>query len=268
MSRSLNLRRLFLPAVLLALAAGVPAQEAETKRAYEAIQKEYDVEFAELRKAAKDLPQAEASALFNEFSATVLPEFLERTAALARRERGSPLTFDIWNRIILQATTLAPMAEASRKLVAEALEALLADHLDSKSLGNVVAGLRYSARILGDELVLRFADELGRRSPHNEARAEARFAHAAVLAAEGAPDDPRRQQGLEELAGIEREFGELVASNGRTHGENARGLRFELEHLALGRPCPDFSAVDAEGVAFKLSDYKGKVVLIDFWGFW
>lgn len=263
-----SLRRLLLPAVLLALGAGVPAQEAEAKRAFEDIQKEYDVEFRELRKAAEGLSQTDATALFNEFAATILPEFLERTAVVARAEGASPLAFDAWNRIVLQATSITPMAEASKTLVSEALDALLAGHLASKALGNVVASLRYSTSALGDEPVLRFAEELGRRSQITEVRAEARFAHAAVLAAERAPGDPRVRQGLEELAAIEREFGELVSSNGRTHGENARGLRFELENLAVGQPCPDFSAVDAEGVAFKLSDYRGKVVLIDFWGFW
>jgi hypothetical protein len=268
MTRPQSLHRLFLPAVLLALGAHLPAQQAEAKREFAAIQKEYDAEFAELRKAAAGLPQAESGALYTEFFATVLPEFLERTAVLARAERGSPLAHDAWSRIISQATSMAPMAEVSKKLVSEALDALLADHLASKTLGNVVASLRYSASVLGDETVLRFADELGRRTPLPEVRAEARFAHAAVLAAGSVAGDPRRKQALAELAALESEFGELASSNGRSHGENARGLRFELENLSIGQACPDFSAVDAEGVAFKLSDYKGKVVLIDFWGFW
>ncbi|MFM7298716.1 MAG: peroxiredoxin family protein, partial [Planctomycetota bacterium] len=30
----------------------------------------------------------------------------------------------------------------------------------------------------------------------------------------------------------------------------------------------DFEATDTDGVKFKLSDYRGKVVMLDFWGFW
>ena len=26
--------------------------------------------------------------------------------------------------------------------------------------------------------------------------------------------------------------------------------------------------VDLDGVAFKLSDYKGKIIMLDFWGNW
>jgi peroxiredoxin len=31
---------------------------------------------------------------------------------------------------------------------------------------------------------------------------------------------------------------------------------------------PDFETEDVEGQPFKLSDYAGKVVVLDFWGFW
>jgi peroxiredoxin len=31
---------------------------------------------------------------------------------------------------------------------------------------------------------------------------------------------------------------------------------------------PEFEASDENGVKFKVSDYRGKVVVLDFWGFW
>ena len=40
------------------------------------------------------------------------------------------------------------------------------------------------------------------------------------------------------------------------------------EKFGIGQVAPDISAVDLDGVAFKLSDYKGKVVFLDFWGDW
>ena len=48
----------------------------------------------------------------------------------------------------------------------------------------------------------------------------------------------------------------------------AEGYVFDLEHLQNGMKAPDFEATDADGVKFHLSDYRGKVVLLDFWGFW
>jgi len=43
---------------------------------------------------------------------------------------------------------------------------------------------------------------------------------------------------------------------------------FELRSLAIGQVAPDISGVDIQDVAFKLSDYRGKVVVLDFWGHW
>ena len=48
----------------------------------------------------------------------------------------------------------------------------------------------------------------------------------------------------------------------------ARNLAYELTHLRIGLPAPEIEAEDLDGVVFKLSDYRGKVVLLDFWGHW
>ena len=52
--------------------------------------------------------------------------------------------------------------------------------------------------------------------------------------------------------------------------DSARSAEVELAQgkIQIGKPAPDFSARDVDGVAFKLSDYRGKVVVLDFWGFW
>jgi thiol-disulfide isomerase/thioredoxin len=33
-------------------------------------------------------------------------------------------------------------------------------------------------------------------------------------------------------------------------------------------PAPDIDGEDLDGACFRLSDYRGSVVLLDFWGFW
>jgi predicted Zn finger-like uncharacterized protein len=38
--------------------------------------------------------------------------------------------------------------------------------------------------------------------------------------------------------------------------------------LNIGNLAPEIEAEDLDGVNFKLSDYRGKVVLLDFWGHW
>ena len=38
--------------------------------------------------------------------------------------------------------------------------------------------------------------------------------------------------------------------------------------LEIGKVAPDIEGVDTDGVKFKLSDYRGKVIVLDFWGDW
>ena len=36
----------------------------------------------------------------------------------------------------------------------------------------------------------------------------------------------------------------------------------------IGKAAPEITGADVDGKPLKLSDYKGKVVLLDFWGDW
>jgi hypothetical protein len=42
----------------------------------------------------------------------------------------------------------------------------------------------------------------------------------------------------------------------------------EIQKLGIGKTVPEVEGEDLDGKKFKLSDYRGKVVLIDFWGHW
>ena len=59
-----------------------------------------------------------------------------------------------------------------------------------------------------------------------------------------------------------------VASGKRTLGPLAQAQLFEIRTLAVGMIAPDIEGEDLDGTPFKLSDYRGKVVMLDFWGHW
>jgi len=67
-----------------------------------------------------------------------------------------------------------------------------------------------------------------------------------------------------ELAKVSYERGDKK----RTVGEAADAELFEIRNLQPGKMAPDIAGEDIDGKAFKLSDYRGKVVLLDFWGDW
>jgi len=52
---------------------------------------------------------------------------------------------------------------------------------------------------------------------------------------------------------------------GGSVGEQAKAELFEIRHLAIGKEAADIEGQDQDGKQFKLSDYRGKVVLLYFW---
>jgi cytochrome oxidase Cu insertion factor (SCO1/SenC/PrrC family) len=50
-----------------------------------------------------------------------------------------------------------------------------------------------------------------------------------------------------------------------TVGRKAKNELFDLRSLSVGKAAPEVQGTDQDGKHFRLSDYKGKVVLLDFW---
>lgn len=70
------------------------------------------------------------------------------------------------------------------------------------------------------------------------------------------------------LERLESEYDKEPLIGELTYGEFARNAIFEIRHLAPGKPAPEIEGKDTDGKPMKLSDYKGKVVLLSFWGTW
>ncbi|HEY3246593.1 MAG TPA: redoxin domain-containing protein, partial [Phycisphaerae bacterium] len=55
------------------------------------------------------------------------------------------------------------------------------------------------------------------------------------------------------------------ANGGNSEAEN---LLYDLEHLQVGMKAPEVTGTDPNGKTIKLSQLRGKVVVLYFWGFW
>lgn len=61
---------------------------------------------------------------------------------------------------------------------------------------------------------------------------------------------------------------EILTPEVQAHAKEAAKEIAALENVMPGKPAPDLIGVDPEGRDIKLSDLKGKVVLVDFWATW
>ncbi len=149
----------------------------------------------------------------------------------------------------------------------KAVAMLFKDHLDSPAIGPICLNL---APDQDTEKVLRTILEKNKHAP---VQGYARFALANLLKAraeqaadpaQGAKLTKEAEQLYDQVA---TRHADLKHESG-TLGDAAKSELFELRQLAVGRPAPEITGEDSDGKKFKLSDYRGKVVVLDFWAEW
>jgi peroxiredoxin len=109
-----------------------------------------------------------------------------------------------------------------------------------------------------------------RDNPDSTVKAHACFALAMLLKgqANAASDNQAAQEAGELFDRIIREFGQVVSLDGLVLADQAKTELFELRHLGVGQLAPEIEGKDLDGRKMKLSDYRGKVVVLSFWGTW
>lgn len=66
---------------------------------------------------------------------------------------------------------------------------------------------------------------------------------------------------------LKEHFGDLPFGDSN-YSMAADNAIYFLENLAVGKSAPEFAGEDTDGVLFRLKDYRGKVVMLRFWGDW
>tara|TARA_Y100001934_G_C12182611_1_gene692354 strand:+ start:160 stop:492 length:333 start_codon:yes stop_codon:yes gene_type:complete len=60
-------------------------------------------------------------------------------------------------------------------------------------------------------------------------------------------------------------YDDVKTPRGGTVAAQAKMELHGIRHLSVGKAAPDIKGRDQDGRSFKLSDYRGKVVLLYFW---
>jgi hypothetical protein len=256
--------------------AGTPAEQ------YKALVKEYQGASAAAMKAMRE-------AKTNEDRQKALKErpspekFAPRFLALAEKHPKDPAAVDALAWVVNNSS---PFAKGGPR--AKALAVLVRDHLKSDKLAPVCNALSRTYDEASREALRAILD----KNPHTDVKAAACMAlgtayeNAANLA--GRLDDAAMAKQVEQVLGkdvledlkkqgeealnkkaaalferVVKEFPDARDARGNRMGTVAEG-----KLLGPGRAAPEIEGEDTDGKKFKLSDYRGKVVLLDFWGNW
>lgn len=222
-----------------------------------------------------------------------LRSFGGRFLKLANEHPDDPVAFDALDTVLRERFSLEDEWAAVKLLVK--------DHARDKRLApTCTTRLRYMSRSPmwpGAESCLR---ELIERSPHPEVKADACFSlgkfiedkaqfarylgrhpgggsgHAffkAMLGGDGLKrlqaSDPAKLDA--EAAGLYRRIVERYPDARNASGNlagQAEGRIFSIQNLRIGKVAPDIVGQDLDGKPMKLSDFRGKVVVLNFWATW
>ena len=138
-----------------------------------------------------------------------------------------------------------------------ALDRLTDRYAESDKLAQVAQRLAYGSDGADARL-----QKILQKSPHREVKAQATYALGQYYMNRNKPQEAEKrfEEVIEKYADV---------SNGRgTLGDAAKAQLFEARNLVVGKPAPEIEGEDVDGKKFKLSEYRGKVVVLDFWGDW
>jgi hypothetical protein len=219
------------------------------------------------------------------------PTLAERFLDLAERHPTDPVAVDALTHAIWMVNHSSFPAGGKDSPGARAMALLLRDHLRSDRLGPICLRLASGFRKEHEA----FLRTLLERSPHRNVRGLACLALAQFLnnrmqrldRVKEQPELAREYEALfgkeflgrlrrQDRAGVAREVETLFEQAGKKYGDvkipyegtvarKVKAELFEFRHLLVGKRAPDIEGVDQDGKRFKLSDYRGQVVLLDFW---
>lgn len=138
---------------------------------------------------------------------------------------------------------------------------LLRDHLEEKSF--VTAVMLAGTSDL--PAAKNFLTEVISKSSDKDVQGIACFFLARSLIATDKPGP--KKEGIRLLERVVNEFSDVVIRS-TPIVEEAQRMLFAAQHLSIGSEAPEIIGRDADGNEFKLSDYRGKVVMLDFFANW
>jgi len=219
----------------------------------------------------------------------------QRFLKLAEKHPNDPIALDALMQAVWQVNgTPWPVELVGEDTArARAFELIQRDHIESDKLGPLCQRVSYGFCKEYET----FLSAVLAKNPHREVQATAcvslgRFLNSRLLRLDLCKEQPDLAKDFAALFGREylgqlmkqsratalqdieaifeqaaRKYSDVKLPGGETVADQAKAELFGIRHLSVGKEAPDIEGEDQDGKRFKLSDYRGKVVLLDFWSF-
>jgi hypothetical protein len=251
--------------VSMALVSGIALGALpDARRDFRELSKEYSQEFSAFeskleaqRKAGKDVSQ-----LMKEWDPR--PAFVEAFNEKAEEYQGQEgaVAFLFWvvQNDVGAGLELPPAAK-------QALSTLLTTHSASSSLQSSVSRLSGAISAEGNQRSFGIMNAILAEVSEGDVMLTTMLARGVIRVRIADRIPALSKPGDLDLALAD--FERVSQLGGKTtQAEEAQGFIFQLKNLRIGMQAPEISAADLDGINFKLSDYRGEVVMLDFWGDW
>jgi thiol-disulfide isomerase/thioredoxin len=267
---------------------GAPGATVDSPRArFEAIDKEYQQARDDYYAAVSKVTTYEERRKVSQSKFPKAEAYAPRMMAVADSAPGDPVAVDA---LVWVVNFPGQSKEANR-----AIERLARDHAQDPRVGAICRSLVYSRSPAAERLLRAIAA----KNPDRAAQAQALLALAQrlkrevetarmakqdkeMIARHKGRAEPERTEALpaketdaqakeaESLfeAVIEKFEDVNVGGYQGALATVARSELFEIRNLGIGKTVPEISGEDLDGRPMKLSDYRGKVVVLEFWGEW
>ena len=287
-----------LPALLLLLPAlrafDTPEKQTPAQQ-YQALEEGYYTAQQEYRKALKEAktPQDQQKVFQEKYPHP--GKFASRFLELAEKTPKAPAAVDALAWIVRNVGESINDPESPRS---KAVKILLRDHIQSEKMATLCQWLGY----FQDEDSQKLLRAVLEKNKHRAAQGQACFALAQQVEnrlrlARQFKDQPDMAEQYKAFMGKEaveklvkadpdklskeaealyerivKDFADVAGVADLRNGLLSEMAKEKLETIRhpilVGKPAPEIEAEDIDGKKFKLSDYRGKVVMLDFWGHW
>lgn len=230
-----------------------PTPQQQLKRIEIGFRAEFEKLQQAYRQAESNIQRQEIQGAYQELQRSKVAECLKLAAANRDTELAAE-TFSWILRIIVD--------DKARQI---AMDQWLNDHVNDASLAPTLA-------IAGMANEQEFLRTVIKRATNKSVVGMACFNLAMSLRRSETLTKEGEREVITLLERVEKDFANVlfVAPEGPPArlGGLARPPLFEFKYLSVGKIAPEIEGEDIDGVKFKLSDYRGKVVLLSFWGDW